>query len=240
MNTFSPCGLRHGLLKVAALSLSLPLLAMFGCSSASSGHAPGVAGGQTLTPGVTNFPLAYIKRPAPAGTPTAANPDINVLDLITSTTGGDLYVRSQANAGGTEVNVTGAITQGMGDVRDLDVSPDGTKVVFSLRLPLNPKKPNTDVTQPNWKIYQYDAATQAVTQLTTDDITSGHDIGAHYLPDGRIVFASTRQIATQSILLDENRPQYQAVTNNGPQEQAIFLLHVMNGDGTGIHQISFN
>jgi hypothetical protein len=240
MNTFSPCGLRHGLLKLAALSLSLPLLAMFGCSSASSGHAPGVAGGQTLTPGVTNFPLAYIKRPAPAGTPTAANPDINVLDLITSTTGGDLYVRSQANAGGTEVNVTGAITQGMGDVRDLDVSPDGTKVVFSLRLPLNPNKPNTDVTQPNWKIYQYDATTAAVTQLTTDDITSGHDIGAHYLPDGRIVFASTRQLATQSILLDEGRPQYQAVTDNGPQEQAIFLLHVMNADGTQMHQISFN
>ena len=53
-----------------------------------------------------------------------------------------------------------------------------------------------------------------MTQLTNDNITSGHDVGAHYLPDGRIVFASTRQIATQSILLDEGRPQYQAVTNN--------------------------
>ena len=41
----------------------------------------------------------------------------------------------------------------MGDVRDLDVSPDGTTIVFSLRLPLNPNKPNTDVTQPNWNIY---------------------------------------------------------------------------------------
>ena len=47
-----------------------------------------------------------------------------------------------------------SITKGMGDVRDLDVSPDGTKIVFSLRLPLNPNKPNTDVTQPNWHIYQ--------------------------------------------------------------------------------------
>jgi hypothetical protein len=238
MNIFRPCDQRHGLLKLVALTL--PMLMVLGCSSASSGHAPGVAGGETLTPGITNYPLAYIKRPAPAGIPTKATPDINVLDLITSTTGGDVYIRTQANAAGAEVNITSAITQGMGDVRDLDVSPDGTHLIFSLRLPLIPNQDNTAVTQPNWHIYQYDATTQAVIQLTNDDITAGHDVGARYLPDGRIVFASTRQIATQSILLNEGRPQYQAVTNNGPEEQAIFLLHVMNADGTGMHQISFN
>ena len=238
MNTFRPCDPHRGLLKLVALTL--PLLAVLGCSSASSGHAPGVAGGETLTPGITNYPLAYIKRPAPPGVPTTKTPDINVLDLITSTTGGDVYVRSQANAAGAEVNITSSITMGMGDVRDLDVSPDGTHLIFSLRLPLNPGQDNTAVTQPNWHIYQYDATTQVVTQLTNDNITAAHDVGARYLPDGRIVFASTRQIATQSILLNEGRPQYQAVTDNGPQEQAIFLLHVMNADGTGMHQISFN
>jgi hypothetical protein len=219
----------HGLLKLAAIAL--PLLAVLGCSSASSGHAPGVAGGQTLTPGITNFPLAYIKRPV-------LTKDIDVRDLITSITGGDLYIRSQASAAGAEVNVTGSITKGMGDVRDLDVSPDGTTIVFSLRLPLNPKKPNTDVTQPNWHIYTYNAATQVTTQLTNDNITAGHDVGARYLPDGRIVFASSRQLATQSILLDEGRPQYAAQTDD--RSQSIFLLHVMNGDGTNAHQISFN
>jgi hypothetical protein len=211
--------------------LALPMLWVIGCSSASSGHAPGVAGGQTLTPGITNFPLAYIKRPV-------LTKDIDVRDLITSITGGDLYIRDQANAAGAEVNVTGSITKGMGDVRDLDVSPDGTAIVFSLRLPLNPKKPNTDVTQPNWHIYKYDAATKTVTQLTNDAITAGHDVGARYLPDGRIIFSSSRQLATQSILLDEGRPQYQAQTDD--RSQSIFLLHVMNGDGTNQHQISFN
>jgi len=234
---------RHVLL--AALALCLPMFAILGCTAASSGHAPGVAGGETLTPGITNFPLAYIKRPAPvANAKVSANDipptDIDVLDLITSTPGGDLYIRNQANAAGAEVNVTGSLTQGMGDVRDLDVSPDGSTIVFSLRLPLNPNMANTNVKQPNWHIYTYNATTKVVTQLTNDDITSGHDVGAHYLPDGRIVFTSTRQLATQSILLDENRPQYQAVTDNGPQQQAIFLLHVMNGDGTNMHQISFN
>jgi len=229
MNTFTLREHGHGLLKLAAIAL--PLLAVLGCESASSGHAPGVAGGQTLTPGVTNFPLAYIKVPV-------LTKDIDVRDLITSITGGDLYVRNQASAGGAEVNVTGSITKGMGAVRDLDVSPDGTTIVFSLRLPLNPKKTNTDVTQPNWHIYTYNAGTLAVTQLTNDTITAGHDVGAHYLPDGRIVFASVRQLATQSILLDEGRPQYQAQTDD--RQQSIFLLHVMNGDGTDMHQISFN
>ncbi len=233
MNTLPVRELRHGPLKLAALLL--PALFMVGCQSGVSGHAPGLAGIQTQDPGTLNFPLAYVKRPAPASTPNA---DIDVRDLITSTAGGDLYVREQASPGSVETNVTKSITQGMGDVRDLDVSPDGKKLVFSLRLPLNPNKSNTDVTQPNWKIYQYDAVAKTVTQLTNDDTTAGHDVGAHYLPDGRIVFASTRQAATQAILIDEGRPQYPAQTDD--RKQAIFLLHVMNADGTGIHQISFN
>ena len=199
------CEPRHILLKLAALSFCLPMLAILGCSAASSGHAPGVAGGETLTPGITNFPLAYVKRPAPAATAKASATnipptDINVLDLITSTPGGDLYIRNQANSAGAEVNVTGSMTQGMGDVRDLDVSPDGTTVVFSLRLPLNPNLANTDLKQPNWHIYTYNATTKVVTQLTNDDITSGHDVGAHFLPDGRIVLdrKSTRLNSSHS------------------------------------------
>jgi Tol biopolymer transport system component len=122
-------------------------------------------------------------------------------------------------------------------VRDLDVARR-QEPVFSLRLPLNPNKPNTDPSQPTWKIYEYDAVAKTVTQLTNDNTTAGHDVGAHYLPDGRIVFASTRQSATQAILIDEGRPQYPAQTDD--RKQPIFLLHVMNADGTGIHQISFN
>jgi len=210
---------RHGFARLAAAML--PLLIVLGCSSAQSGHAPGVAGGETLTAGITNYPLAYVKRPVPA----APNADIDVRDLITSITGSDLYVRSQASAGRRRSQRHPVHHQRPGAVRDLDVSPDGTKLVFSLRMPLLPNVPNTDPTQPNWHVYQYDAATQTVTQLTNDDITAGHDVGAHYLPDGRIVFASTRQLATQAILLNEGRPQYQAVTDN--RRQAIFLLHVM-------------
>lgn len=247
MNNHRPRDSRHAFTRfgcvLRAALIALPAAALIACSAAPTGNAPGVAGGQSLTPGITNYPMAYIKQPVlPATTSTtnkAATPsDINVEDLITSITGSDLYVRATASASSPEVNVTYPITQGKGAVRDLDVSPDGTKVVFSLRLPLDPTLANDDPKQPTWNIYQYDATTKTVTQLTNDSITSGHDVGAHYLPDGRIVFASTRQLATQAILLDEGRPQYQAVTTD--QKQPIFLLHVMNGDGSDMHQISFN
>jgi hypothetical protein len=232
---------RHGYFKMAVALL--PIVLLFGCNSAPTGTAPGLAGGQALTPGITNYPMAYVKQPVLTKNTNkknkAATPDdIDVRDLITSITGSDLYVRNTASAATPEVNVTFPLTNGQGAVRDLDVSPDGTKVVFSLRLPLNENLKNDDPKQPNWHIYEYDAATKAVTQLTNDDITAGHDVGAHFLPDGRIIFSSTRQLATQAILIDEGRPQYQAVTTD--QQQAIFLLHVMNGDGTGMHQISFN
>jgi len=241
MITTRPRESRHGLLKL--VGLALPVLTLLGCQSASSGHAPGLATGQTLTPGITNYPLVYIKEPAltamaPKGDKSAPGPDIDARDLITSITGSDLYIRNTASAAGAEVNITGSITGGTGAVRDVDVSPDGSKVVFSLRMPLDPTKKNDDPKQPHWHIYQYDATAKTVTQLTNDGITAGHDVGARYLPDGRIVFVSTRQLATQSILLDEGRPQYQAVTDN--RQQFIFLLHVMNADGSGMHQISFN
>jgi Hydrazine synthase alpha subunit middle domain len=232
---------RHGYLKMAVAFLPIALL--IGCNSAPTGTAPGLAGGQALTPGITNYPMAYVKQPVLTKNTNkknkAATPDdIDVRDLITSITGSDLYVRNTASAATPEVNVTSSLTNGQGAVRDLDVSPDGTKVIFSLRLPLMENLANDDPKQPNWHIYQYDAASKTVTQLTNDDVTAGHDVGAHFLPDGRIIFASTRQLATQAILIDEGRPQYQAVTTD--QQQAIFLLHVMNSDGTGMHQISFN
>src|ERR1700692_4659870 len=122
---------RHALPKLTALLLPLlalvfPLLALVGCSSGISGHAPGLAGPQSQDPGTFTYPLAYIKRPPPTA-------DIDVRDLITSTAGGDLYIRDQASAGGAETNVTLSITKNMGDVRDLDVSMDGKTSGVALR-----------------------------------------------------------------------------------------------------------
>jgi len=229
MKKFRSCDFRH-ILCTAVLGV-LPVLGLVGCRSGATGHAPGLAGKEPLDAGTFTYPLAYIKRPFPTT-------DISAADLITATPGGDVYVRAQASVGGGETNITKQITKGVGDVRDLDVSTDGTKLIFSLRK-LDPTKASTDPSQPTWKIYQYDFTANTLTQLTNDNTTAGHDIGPHYLPDGRIVFSSTRQAATQSLLVDEGEEQFAAQSANPPR-QPIFLLHVMNADGSGIHQISFN
>jgi hypothetical protein len=223
------CDVAHASPSLACLLL--PLLLLVGCAGGQSGNAPGLAGSQVPDPITLDFPLAYIKRPPP-------KKDIDVRDLITSTPGGDLYIRDKASASSVETNVTKDVTQGNGDVRDLDVSPDGTKIVFALRLPLLPNV--TANLQPTWNIWEYDAKAKTLRRVITDDVTAekGHDVSPHYLPDGRIVFASTRQNTSEAVLLDEGRPQYPAQTDD--RKQAAFQLHVMNADGSGIHQISFN
>ena len=54
----------------------------------------------------------------------------------------------------------------------------------------------------------------------------------------RIVFTSTRQRQSRAILLDENKPQYAAQDED--DNEPAFVLHVMDADGSNIHQISFN
>ncbi|MFO1465585.1 MAG: hypothetical protein U1F35_03940 [Steroidobacteraceae bacterium] len=239
MDKKSACDLRHTSRErrsngrsCALLAILLPAIALIGaCSSGTSGHAPGLAGGQIPDPVTLDYPLAYVKRSIPQR-------DIDVRDLIRSTAGGDLYVRDKASASGVETNITKDITQGQGDVKDLDVSPEGTSIVFSLRLPLLPNA--TDDQQPTWNVWEYDAKAKVLRRVIQDDITAekGHDVSPHYLPDGRIVFSSTRQNTSRAILLDEGRPQYAAQTDD--RQRPAFLLHVMNADGSDIHQISFN
>jgi hypothetical protein len=66
----------------------------------------------------------------------------------------------------------------------------------------------------------------------------GHDISPSYLPDGRILFSSTRQTRNKAILLDDGKPQFSA--NEEGDDTAAFNLHVMKDDGTGIEQITYN
>jgi Hydrazine synthase alpha subunit middle domain len=73
---------------------------------------------------------------------------------------------------------------------------------------------------------------------TDPDPLTVNDESPHYLPDGRIVFSTTRQTQSQGVLLDQGDPQF-SYQDEARQEPA-FVLEVMNPDGTGIHQISYN
>ena len=75
--------------------------------------------------------------------------------------------------------------------------------------------------------------------ITSDIIAEeGQDVAPSYLPDGRILFSSTRQRQAKAILLDEGKAQFEAATE--ARNESAFVLHVMNADGTDIHQITFN
>ncbi len=76
--------------------------------------------------------------------------------------------------------------------------------------------------------------------MISSDITAeiGQDVSPHFLPDGRIVFASTRQRDAKAVLLDEGKPQFSAQVET--RDEDALSLHVMDADGANIHQISFN
>jgi hypothetical protein len=207
--------------------------AILGLAACSGGGNIDIGSGQKADPQTVDFPIAYVKR----NIPDPQRDDLR--NLRTFFVDADVYVKDRADASVVERNITERVTAtGAWDVRDLDVSADGRNLVFALRGPLKPNARERD--QPTWNIWQYTFATDQLRRVISSDIIAeeGNDVAPHYLPDGRIVFASTRQRASKAILLDEGKPQFDAQTED--RREPAFVLHVMNADGTGIHQISFN
>ena len=206
------------------------LLALAACTS-GGGETPG--GSQGPDPVVLDFAVAYVKRPVPE---MGMQPDAR--QLLEFNEGGDLFIRDRASPSSTEINVTGETTGGLGDVRDVEPSYDGTKVVFAMHEPLIEGADEED--QPTWNIWEYDLPARELRRVIPSDIIAeeGDDVAPHYLPDGRIVFASTRQRQSRAILLDEGKPQFEAQDED--RREPAFVLHVMDADGSDIHQISFN
>src|SRR5205085_8307116 len=163
-------------------------------------------------PTTVDFPIFYVKRQVPLNSNgTVVQDDLRVLrDAAPSA---DLYKRATASPSATETNITARLTAGASwDVKDVDTSADGTKVAFAMRGPLamnqDPKQP------PSWRIYEYVIATNnlhAVINPATDpDPLTVNDVSPHYLPDGRILFSTTRQTQSKGILTDEGKPQFEA------------------------------
>jgi hypothetical protein len=215
-------------------TLLLAVAALAACTSSDGGSGANPGGGQSPDPVVLDFPIAYVKRPVPTG--NALAPDARELSPFQP--GADLYLRDRASPSSAERNVTAAITKGLGDVRDVEPSYDGRKLVFALHEP-NIVGASPDE-QPTWDIWEYDLDSQGLRRVFTSDTAAreGDDVAPHYLPDGRIVFSSTRQRQAKAILLDEGKPQF-AAQDESDNEHA-FVLHVMNADGSGIRQVSFN
>jgi hypothetical protein len=232
---------RHNLMRCPRRALALLTAALAaGLAACSGGGSVNIANSQVADPATVDFPVFYVKRQVPlnkAG--TVQQDDLRVLrDAVPPA---DLYKRAAASPSATETNITARLTAGASwDVKDVDASADGTRVVFAMRGPLvmnqDPRKP------PSWRIYEYviasDTLHAVINPASDPDPLTVNDVSPHYLPDGRIVFSSTRQTQSQGILLDEGKPQFAAQDED--RNEPAFVLEVMNADGTGVHQISFN
>ena len=206
-------------------------------AACGSGDGVSIGTGQDPDPVIIDFPIAYIRAPIPVDD----NGDFVQEDLreqITFDFGADLFFRDRASPSAEPVNITGELTQGLAAVRDVEIAYDGSTLVFSMRFPFDPNLDEEDL--PTWNIWKYTFDTAVLERVITSDLTAeiGHDIMPKYLPDGRIIFSSTRQHRSQAILLDEGKPGFPALDEN--QNEFTFNLHLMNDDGTGIEQISYN
>lgn len=245
----------------ASLRMSLWMFAgIVSLASCGSGGGGGNSGGsnQQPDPVIVDFPIAYIERTVPTvNIEEDDNEDLiyPISDLLKPTAffpGARVIVKDRASALATEIDITkdvfkddpnydpAVLAQGY-DVKDLAVSPDGKKLLFAMHPPLDPDLDFDDPLQTKWHIYEYDLRTKATPRpIITSKIVAdqGHDISPSYLPDGRIVFSSTRQTRSKAILLDDGKPQFSA--NEERTDTAAFALHVMKDDGTGIEQITYN
>jgi hypothetical protein len=208
------------------------------CSAvfALSACDPGSGSGDGIDPGILEIPVAFIKRPIPVDDMgDDVQPDVREPRLFMA--GGDVYLRTSSAIGASVTNITSSITGGTGDVKGLNANHEGTKIIFSLRL-FDPDPNNPPF--PSWNIYEYDLTTSALNQVMTSQLIAeeGDDLYPSYLPDGRILFTSNRQRQSKEMLINEGKPRFSSLDED--ENIPALVLHVMNGDGTDIHQISFN
>lgn len=209
---------------VFTLVTCLAIVVLSGCGggTATSSNGP--------DPLVEDFGIAYVKRPVPM------MDDADVREPASFNPGADLYFRDLASPSANERNVTFSQTAGLADVKDVETSYDGSKLLFAMRMPDD----DTNQLEETWNIWEYVIASNTLKRIIPADITAedGQDVAPHYLPDGRIIFSSTRQRQSKAILLDEGKPQFSALDES--RNEHAFVLHVMNADGSDIHQVSFN
>lgn len=127
-----------------------------------------------------------------------------------------------------------AATLNLIDVNAPDVSYDGKTIVFA-GLPAGSYRQEAGAHPGAWRIYTIGADGRGLRQVTTSDqrlamgqfgpagpaLASYDDGDPAWLPDGRIVFSSTRW---------PSYAQYSGVRTTN--------LHVVNADGTGLHRIT--
>lgn len=220
-------------------SLALAMASLSGCGSGGGGGLSG--DDQEPDPATVEYPIAYIQRPTPDRSIPQNNDEDDLQNPFAFNPGAKLLVRSRADSNAEEINITDSLVaeeeRDLYDVKDLAVSPDGKDLVFAFHKPM---LENADpIDQPSWDIYIYNFETKSVRAVIPNKNKSeGSDVAPHFLADGRIVFVSDRQQRTREQLTNRGSPAYSGLVESGGVKAGV--LHIMNANGSGIDQISFN
>lgn len=221
--------------KLCCSGLALVLLLLIGCKTDT------LQSDEKADPVLVEYPVVFIEREINTDNEDELAPvAFSAYDPTIFNSGASLILKKNAFADSPRSNLTALhfLEDEKIDIRDLKVSDDGQQFLVSIRAP---ELENVDDDeQPKWNVWHYKSSTQQLKPIITSEIIAeqGDDLMASFLPDGRIIFASTRQRLSRAILLDEGKPQYSA-TNERNREIA-FNLHIMNADGTNIEQLTFN
>ena len=203
-------------------------------------------------PVVVEIPVAYIKRPLPEEL-------TDLRDPLAFNPGAQLFVRERSATTADEVDVTSQIAEIVAeeedvpveevaiDIKGLESSFDGKTLIFAVRAVAEPVDANLEDT--SWNLWTFDMEEMQAQYLIESRIKrnegvetgGGHDIDPHFLPDDRIVFSSTRQVASQARQLNEGRIQLFAALDEDRRDPAAVLhLYDPRLRDEEFRQISFN
>lgn len=232
---------RSNAIRLILSALATSTLLLSGCGGGGGG------GSQDPDPVQLDLPIAYVKRPVPID---ADNMNAIIPDDITTpfafNAGAALFVRDRASPTAQEINITDRAWPAgeLYDVKDVEASYDGTKLVFAMRAPDDPNLDDDE--QAKWDIWEYDLPSDNLRRMIPLDSVAqrNHDVAPHYLPQaGKIVFSSDRQQNNRSILLLEGKSQFGGLhEDNLNGNEPAFVLHTMDDDGAteSIDQITYN
>ncbi|WP_020410955.1 PD40 domain-containing protein [Hahella ganghwensis] len=201
----------------------LMLYALSGCEGELT-EATGVA---------SDRPFAYVVRDFPAMGDTSsvdARPPLDPRSPYQFNPGAKMMVRDRIALDSTEQDILASYFGGGSyDVKDLDVAPDGDKLVFAAHGPEGHSVHST------WSIYEYSFSSGKVRRIFSDDETAnlGNDTNPTYANDGRIIFSSDRQVSKGDYRVLDIREYIEDF------DEPASLLHVVNSDGSELQQITF-
>jgi Hydrazine synthase alpha subunit middle domain len=222
------------------------------CTGGGGGAITLTSSDQAEDPVVLEIPVAYIRRPLPRQ-PT------DLRDPLQFNGGAQLLVRDRSQASADEIDVTGQIAaivaaeEGVEpedvviDIKGLESAYDGSRLVFAARAV--PQPVDANLANTTWNLWTFDLKTMQAQYLIPSRIKrnegvetgGGHDLAPHFLTDDRIVFSSTRQVASQARQLNEGRSQiFAAMDEDGDDPAAVLHIYDPQRRSEEFKQISFN